>query len=335
MQRRNLVAFEGTNGDCAIELYHGDIAAITDTVDVLIVSAFAGSYVPTPGTVLGALRSQHGLDLRTLLRDAELDLRDALGLWISARLDRSPFGRLLCTEFVGSNHDPEAVIRNAFAALSLLEGRGETVRCVARPLLAAGLQAVPPEVTLKALLACTREYVRRSQSIRRVLLVELNETRVRLLDEEMDSLLGRAKVYLDRGKLFQAAQGDLLATLNEASAKFGATGLELEKEWRKLLAKKDVRSIELGVLARRLTEFVAAELGAPAGNLYSRIAWLEKNGAAPWLCGYMHVLRHLGNEAAHDNTAEERQPRLVTSEDLLVALLCVQRMLTCWLQWKG
>ncbi|WP_161794818.1 DUF4145 domain-containing protein [Desulfonatronum thioautotrophicum] len=76
-------------------------------------------------------------------------------------------------------------------------------------------------------------------------------------------------------------------------------------------------------------ELITKKLGANSGQLATRIRDLETKGiVAPWLCGYMHVLRHLGNEAAHENVhGASRVPSVVAPADLIAGLFCVQRQL--------
>lgn len=47
------------------------------------------------------------------------------------------------------------------------------------------------------------------------------------------------------------------------------------------------------------------------------------HGVALWLCAYMHVLRQLGNEAAHENASgADRIPAIVAPGDLTPGLFC-------------
>ncbi|MGE4068630.1 MAG: DUF4145 domain-containing protein [Vicinamibacterales bacterium] len=73
--------------------------------------------------------------------------------------------------------------------------------------------------------------------------------------------------------------------------------------------------------------------GTKTGHLHQRIRNLEEQGhVAPWICGYMHVLRHLGNEAAHEQGLTPRVPPVVDQSDLGLCLLCVERLLRFWEQ---
>jgi hypothetical protein len=111
-----------------------------------------------------------------------------------------------------------------------------------------------------------------------------------------------------------------------------ANGEHVREDWLRLLSQDEIRSVEFGVAARKLVEFVVTSLGVTKGALAQRIRELETLGrVAPWLCAYMHVLRQLGNEAAHESGAGSgRIPAVLSPADLTAGLFCVQRLLDAW-----
>lgn len=100
-----------------VELLEGDITALEDKVDMLVVSAFAGDYEPVPGTVLWSLKSKYWIDLKSLIKNASLDLRSSLSLWISDEISSGPCNRLMCVEILGTDFDLADIFNNVFAAL--------------------------------------------------------------------------------------------------------------------------------------------------------------------------------------------------------------------------
>ena len=66
-----------------IGVYHMDIRALDQPVDLLVLSAFRDSYGAVPGTVIGAIRQQYGIDVLQLSKAPEIDVRNCGGVWLS------------------------------------------------------------------------------------------------------------------------------------------------------------------------------------------------------------------------------------------------------------
>ena len=81
-------------------------------------------------------------------------------------------------------------------------------------------------------------------------------------------------------------------------------------------------------MGRKLVELILNSRRVPQQKLYQRIRTLEESKeVAPWICGYMHVLRHLGNDSAHATDSEHTSiPREVAPGDLVTGLFCVLRL---------
>ena len=62
MRPVNAIGVDTRQGFRTIELFEGDVTALDRAVDVVVVSAFAGSYLPSRGTVLEAL-NRNGRDI--------------------------------------------------------------------------------------------------------------------------------------------------------------------------------------------------------------------------------------------------------------------------------
>ena len=332
MDPLNVLGVETPRGYRTFELFHGDLTTLQEPVDVLVVSAFAGSYVPTPGTLAGALSRRLGIDLVALSYRPELDLRTPLGTWVSCQLQHGPFKRIICAELIGSGLPVPEVLSNVFVSLSILEARGLVIRSVALPVLGAGAQGLAPKVVIEALLTEATNYLQRSTTTKCIKFVELNERLARDLAAAMDVVLGRVRTYLPQDALLRAVQTDIRHKLQQVKTLFDAGGDSLQASWLGLLQADRVPSVELGVQARRLVELMVSRMGAHSdAPLYKRIHALEGAGVAPWVCGYMHVLRHIGNESAHENPSASRRPPTVEARDLALCLFCVERLLDYWM----
>ncbi|KAF6029743.1 hypothetical protein EB796_011951 [Bugula neritina] len=116
------IEFHTETGPKAIELWFGDITLLpaTDKVDLLLLSAFRGNYVPTRTCLIGALFRQLSLSVKDLAEDKEEDLRDLFHCWWSKPLHENlPYRRILCFETNRSRKGitPQRAVKEVFRAL--------------------------------------------------------------------------------------------------------------------------------------------------------------------------------------------------------------------------
>jgi hypothetical protein len=328
----NILGIETSGGFRTIELLHGDVCDLAPEVDILAVSAFAGSYHPFPGSIIGALRTRFGIDCDQLERSPAIDLRPALGIWLSTPLQDGPARRLLFVEIVGGELDFDEALANVFASLSLIEAKGLPVARVALPLLGAGLQGLEPHATSGTLVSAAKGFLDRSRAARALLIVEQDRERADAIAAALDDVLGRVSAFLPQEAFSSALRADVRSRLLRADNLFSGQSIQLRDDWLRILSDAQLRSFELGVHGRKLVEHLLNRLGAPSRNLVERIRWIEQEAiAAPWICGYMNVLRHLGNESAHElPRSVQRTPASIGPQDLVAGLVCVDRLLEFW-----
>ncbi|MBI3762873.1 MAG: DUF4145 domain-containing protein [Chloroflexi bacterium] len=334
MDRLNIVGIESPFGYRTIELLQGDLALSSPRADIVVVSVFAGGYQPIPGTVLGALRAIHGIDAARLLATSPLDLRGVLGVWLSDSVGVGPGQRYLFVELIGGSLSLDVALDNVFAAVQLIDAKGIETGSVVLPLLGAGHQALDADTIARLLVSRARQHLERAPHTSSLRFIEINASRARLVSDAIDLQLGRESTALPHAQLAAALSADALHRLNQARTLFGDAREELWSDWIRLLQDPNgIRTFEFGVLGRKLVETILSERGVVGHNLATRIRSLEETrSVGPWMCGYMHVLRHLGNESAHDNVgAGSRQPPIVAAADLIAGLTCVTRLLEFWL----
>jgi len=145
------------NNTTQIQLLQGDLSAIPKehAADILILSAYPGSYVPVPRTLIAALYNK-GIDVAEMAKDKAIDLRDQLGCWLSQPLsgqqqEQFNFKRILCFEPSMQTNDQAAVVGNIFRCINTF-AFNENNNVIAMPVLASGKQRVPFEKMLPALL---------------------------------------------------------------------------------------------------------------------------------------------------------------------------------------
>jgi hypothetical protein len=337
MERLNLVEIETRLGFRTFELYCGDITRLEPKVDILAVSSFARGYSPVPSTVFGALQENCGISVKALAQKCEFDFRDSLGCWV-AKIDcpEGPAERLLCVEMVGTDFPVAEIIQNLFIVMSVLEMKEIPSASLALPILGAGMQGLDPVEVINELLSASLNYLERSRSLTKVQFVEFNEERARQLDKAMNQFLGRVRVVLPKGELMVGVRKDIVVTLQRAQIVAGGQARDLFNNLSRLIASDQSRSFEIGIIARRLVEFVCDDILRNQTNveLRQKIFRLYALNIADWIISYMHVLRIFGNESAHERRNSDRKPPVVGEADLALCLFCIHRLVNFWLEYR-
>jgi len=332
MERLNEVEIETRWGYRTIELYCGDLTKMEDDVDVLAVSSFSRNYEPVPGTLIGALKENCTVDVLQLAEAPEYDFRDALGCWIARVNEGSKFGRIVCVDLLGGRLEAGDIIENLFVVLSILEMKGVEVRSLALPVLGAGNQSLDPAEMIRALLTSMHKHRDHFRHLMRVLFIELNQERAAQLDKGINEHLGRIKLIVPKGQLFDSLRTDIRASLAIAEARSRSQSETLFSDLRRLLTSEQSRWFEIGMMSRKFVEYLVESI-LPAKemekDLWKNIDRLHSHGIARWITSYMHVLRVFGNESAHELT-KDRQPPNIDLRDMAVCLFCVKRLLEFW-----
>jgi TIR domain len=176
-------------------LYHGDLACIPaeEAVDLLIVSASPGDYLPTPTSLIGALQ-RAGVSVAELSRNKAEDLREQYGCWLSAPLsprDSSGFRQILCFEPASRGRPPE-VVGDVFRCLAEVLGQNPT-QSIAMPLVASGDQRWRREEMFAPLINAAIHWLELGLPIDTIKIVERERDKAELLARELSDL--KEKLY--------------------------------------------------------------------------------------------------------------------------------------------
>jgi uncharacterized protein DUF4145 len=338
MRLLNQLAIETRHGLRTIELYEGDLTATGFSADLLAISAFQSSYVLTHGTVIGSLATSLAINVEELRENCALDLRASLGIWISKPLEVGPFRRLLCVEIIGQDLSIEELIENVFVGVAVLEAKGTPVTSLVLPVLGAGSQQIKAANILASLLSAAKRAIYGSSKLERISFVEIHPPRAAELDVAMNTLLGRSNIRLPKDSLIQNLKADILAAVSKSQDLVPSGHRNLIDEMRRVLNIESARSFEVGILGRRLVEFVVDDLLSKKNtspNLDMKIEELANHGIAGWIRSYMHVLRVLGNESAHEKDDSGKRPSFAIEEDLVISLFCLLRLWNFWASAKS
>jgi len=337
----NIANIPTPHGWRSIELREGDITRpdVTSAPDVLVVSSFKGRYEPVPKTVIGSLYEQLGLSVKDLAEKPvfQVGARDA---WMSGPLSSElPFQRLACVEMLDlrsvaedSEETIKRAVRSLFGLLAVAEINEVSIKRIAMPILGTGNQGLKIEHVMPWMIETISKLLGNLSSVQTVQLYVLREGAYAakilntLLEREQSASVGvSAEGEEIAGRV--CAKLEVLLNRSASKAQDNAAAFELYA-----LLKRDAGSfVTLAALSRRLVEAlvqrVAAEKGARAeAELIKKIEGLASHGVAPWMLSYMHTLRVFGNEAVHEKH-QERHPKAVNQWDLMLLLLCLDRVL--------
>lgn len=341
---RNLIEHETARGYRTFELWEGDITDPGFPVDILVVSYAPGFSIVSENSVVRALHSRYGINVRQLVEQdgaEEYDLRQPLGVWLSRELTTGqdlPFNRVLCINTV--DRHIEETLDNVFASLALFEAKKIKIGTFALPLFGTGgtRYQCGPDFILKHLLPTAKDFMERSLTLERVAFFGYKPAIVNQLDEAMNQILGRSLVEFPKNSLITGLCNDMTAAFQSSMNLVEERHLPLLREFQSVLRRHTVRSFEIGILGRRAAEMIISDLLGSKGNggtLARQIDKLRKqNEIAGWIISYFEVLRNLGNESAHETHAGKLIPAVISEDDLTVGLSCVLRLWKFWVGWK-
>lgn len=336
MERLNFIEIETLWGIKSFELYMGDISAMEEQVDLLAFSILSEFYSPTERSVAGALASKFELDLKELVGEAEFDLRENFGCWVSKELSLNVAKRLLCVELYGRNISIKEALENVFVMLSILEAKGIKVKHFALPLLGTGNLKLDANDIINTLLSQSINYLRRSMYLERIKFVELDEEKAYLLNSSMDKVLGGIRVLNINDNKINKRKNEIV---NQAKKLMGNLDLEensneVIKDLIRIFQDSNRRLFELGIVARKSLELFLNQIQIDSRsnlNLYNKIEeFKKKNKFSEWIPYYMHLIRVFGNNSAH---AENKNMRPQIDEvDVYIFLAAFSKVLSVWLE---
>jgi hypothetical protein len=154
----------------------------------------------------------------------------------------------------------------------------------------------------------------------------------------MDQALHRARVTMPKS----LRADDIRERIQEWPKKFEWIDPELAIVLASLRDEVcgDGRASQIGIAARHIREHVIGQVLHAAAmklhmNDHAAFKELKSRNIAPWVIGYLNLLRPFGNEEAHrqQGPATRNPPQLV-DHDLIVFLLAIDRILDFWFRFR-
>lgn len=344
---RNSYEIATTYGEKCFELHQGDILQFDEKIDVLVVSAFIGDYQPFPKTLIGALKNQAGISVEQLSKRPFIDMRDEKGVWVSQKLCNKPFQYIVCVEFLNymiASTDSEWInerLKNLFLCLEMLDKFTSNLRAVAMPLIGTGSQKIAPALVLSILFQHGATSLKRCSSFNKIYIIEQKEEKVAAISQAMDQVLkreGQQVVNVFRDKESRETFKNIEKLLQELI--LIRNKRKINKTFAKMMEcirQEEVRYLDLAILSRRTVELMLREINPELANrsLYRKIEdFSRKQVAATWIISYMHIIRILGNEQAHDDINRGRIPGEIMVTDQRIMLHCLEQLFTFWIQYE-
>lgn len=169
----------GPDGESkCLEIWLGDVTAPIESQypDLLVISAFPNSYVPTPDTVIARLR-ELGINVGSEAASKLHDWRKSWNCWVSRPLQNPQIRQFLCFEH-GWDKRPEPVIGNIFRTVRelVIAGGSDGTACkgidtLRLPLVATGDQHGSRREVLRAIITQAFLHLAAGLPVRRVQLV--------------------------------------------------------------------------------------------------------------------------------------------------------------------
>ena len=170
-------SIDPSGGRRTIELLQGDLSRLPTehAVDILVVSAFAGDYLPTQSSLIGGL-DRAGVSVAALAKRKAVDMREQFSCWLSQPIGKEfSFRRLLCIES-GWRGSPPEISADLFRALAPYLLTDCPNASVAMPIIGAGDQGWPTGDMIDSVLRAAISWIQRGLPLRLLKIVAYSQT---------------------------------------------------------------------------------------------------------------------------------------------------------------
>ena len=331
LQEINQTGFEWGGRYRNVRVMHGSVTRAAS--EVLVLTAEIGENGSWEGQALGAV------DLQMKLGPIQRRLFQGDGLEVVVRKPghpEAPFDRVMVVGIPKSwgnvsGEEYGAMVRAMLTALRAEETWNAGIAKVSCSLLGGNRLGCSMSEAVAALVEGMRLWLRHSEMGEEVQLVLLNKGEADAFSAAMDEALGRAIERVIDHPVAEPLRLQLLETLSQLPPELRKASEPLSDT----LQSSEGLTVELVcTFARAWVEQLATHLlkeagMKPSGEFLRSIEKLRENGlVSPWVAGYMHTCRIMGNKSVHP----PKKPPTYTPDRLmstdLVAVLSALHALT-------
>jgi hypothetical protein len=236
-------------GNAVIELLHGDLTAIPKkhATDILVVSAYPGSYAPVGKTLMAALY-QKGIIVEDLAKNKEMDLLNPLGCWLSKPLtdeqqEKFHIKRILCFEPGELDKENESVVGNIFRCINTFAFDNQN-NVIAMPVVATGNQKIPLEKMLPAMMDTSIFWLEKGLPLKCIKFVLFGDDQVKLALPLFNK--GKQRYELQKAAADLATESPKFLTISVPGKKFSSGIDDGDESSGKLQISRLVETYSLG-----------------------------------------------------------------------------------------
>lgn len=347
MIRENPYGIETIYGFKEIKISNADILKYKEPYNILVVSVREYNYKPFTGSLIGSL-NRIGIDLKHIADDLEIDWRKDQHIWLSRPIDplREHSKRIAGIEFTKAESyqkDDQVIkkrMKTFYGMLSAAHYMGYPIRKIVMPVIGTNHGHFDTEMIVRVLKETAEEALKSIPSLMCVHIIEHDVDRYQILSDYFDRIIGRG-------------QDDLTIASLDAGAKKKIK--QISRDVRQILQMRkrtqEEESVFLSVIHqldeitsyplhnirfqnRLLAELMANDLIILKGyrdyrkkTLVEQIEYIsERMNFSMWTRSYWHIMRELGNEAAH---ITKKHPN---NEDINILFRCSAEVVRVWLQ---
>jgi hypothetical protein len=274
-----------------------------------------------------------GIPLDTLVKDIEVDLRDSLCTMLTAGIADHFFKRILFFEIKSLIKEDKKgfsladIFENLYISLIVLEKKNYIIKRIALPFIGTGKQKIPVEDVAGLLPGITEKFLTDLKYLEKVTFIDKDESKVRMLSDQINERLGRPDLMVAKDVFGENLRINIVKKISELQTLTSIHGPILQAE-KKVFSDSQLKGYEVAISGRKILEIILNLITKSSdGTLAERIYRLDTLRIANWIKSYMHMIRIFGNEMAHPNVMHNQIPSVMSQEDILLNLVCIERTL--------
>ena len=339
MKKINAFDFDTSSGLKSVEIYQGDILSWNNETDLLIVSSYEGGYDPVAGTLIGDLKDR-GINLKKLATKPDLDMRASLNTLLTEVLADQFFSRILIFEMKSSTYYKDKknglkdIFENLLISLMVCEKKGFTFRNMILPVIGTGKQRIPVNELAGILPSVMERFFNELSHLEKVIFIDRNAEKTQILSDNLNQKLERPGITAAKDNFGMDVRLNIQKKI-KAFFVSGSVNDSLMNEAIKTIRNQESPAWQIAMTGRKLLEAILNHfIEEPSGTLFEKINSLKSIPVADWVQSYMHMIRIFGNENGHASLNKNKVPASLKSEDVLLNLICIERVLDFALTYK-